>query len=681
MPRLAAEERLEIPSWTGGLEKNTPPLLNELGTIADGQNFVPLQAARLATRGGSRLLLTLHNDAGSPSEVTGLCGVFPWTSIGGLVVGYDTTQHKSYAWYVTQDMAVAGASEAQSRVDLSLEPTGTVVHQSWKDVGGPPIPQASELFEGLYLADATLSQATRRYFLSLNQTVPVVQVGSVNPNIKVPRFVFAGTGSGATAHSSLAGAPPSSVSSVSVDTGGTGYTSVPTVVLTGGGGTGATAHAVLTLGVVTSIVVDTAGSGYLTAPTVTIMAGQAQEITPYCLETYNNVLFIAGYGDESSGNADRPEYLRHSFLGVAPSNSIALGDISDGFDANAFALLGAKGQRITAMKQGRGYLLVAKANELYRVSGSGRAYPGFQYVVEMVMNTSGMGCSNPYALTFAEGYWYGMGAAGPFRTDGFSVQPMGGPRKADVLALDNLANSFTFYHPDRRLIVFGVHPKGTSPAQYPWMLWTWDIQRERWQPDWVFALPTAFAHGANVATTSVPGPTAPPSLPVTTAQFVDGYTATWTSGDAGAQTEVWELDTTGTWILAATVAPGVTTDTTTGRIDHSNYQWKVRHVKNGLYSTYTSPVAVKTLIAPPSLAVDTIGSDFFVFVTSLAHGTVVSVTTNIPGGGTDTRSNQTYGTIFGYPSVGPGSGEVWSAFASDPAWSPATSTTTTLGPI
>ncbi len=679
MPRLASEERLEIPSWTGGLEKNTPPVLNELGTIADGQNFVPLQAARLATRGGSRLLLTLHNDAGP--EVTGLAGVFPWTSIGGLVIGYDTTQHKSYAWYVTQDMVLAGSNEANSRVDLSLEPSGTIVHQSWKDVGGAPIPQASELFEGLYLADATLSQSTRRYFLSLNQTVPVVQVGSANPNIKVPRFCFAGTGSGATAHSSLAGAPPSSVSSVTVDTGGTGYTSVPTVVLTGGGGAGATAHAVLTLGVVTSIVVDTAGSGYLTAPTVTILAGQAQEITPYCLETYNNVLFIAGYGDESAGNADRPEYLRHSFLGAAPSNSLALGDISDGFDKNAFALLGAKGQRITAMKQGRGYLLCAKANELYRVSGSGRAYPGFQYVVEMVMNTSGMGCSNPYALTFAEGYWYGMGAAGPFRTDGFKVEPMGGPRKADVLALDNLANSFTFYHPDRRLICFGVHPQGTSPSQYPWILWTWDIQRERWQPDWVFALPTAFAHGANVPTTSVPGPTAPPSLPVTLAQFVDGYTASWTTGDAAAQTELWELDTTGTWILALTLSPGITQATTTGRIDHSNYQWKVRHVKNGLYSTYTSPVAVKTLILPPLLSVQNIDINFFVQIVNVSRGVPVNYSLTQVGGPTYTGGPITFGASFLAPSNGPGSGETWTGFVTDPAWSPTTSTTTTLGPI
>ena len=61
-----------------------------------------------------------------------------------------------------------------------------------------------------------------------------------------------------------------SVSSITVDAGGSGYTVVPSVTITGGGGTGATATAVLTAQVVTSITVDTNGSGYTSVPTVTI---------------------------------------------------------------------------------------------------------------------------------------------------------------------------------------------------------------------------------------------------------------------------------------------------------------------------------------------------------------------------------------------------------------------------
>jgi len=546
--KLKGDETIEIPSWIGGLEKNTPIALNDPGTIADGQNLVPTQAARLVTRGGSRLVNTLHNDAGSPAIVTGLCGIWPWTSIGGLVIGYDTAQHKCYAWYMTQDMGFKGTSEAVSQVDLSLLPSGHQTSFAWTDAGGPPIPQVTELFEGVYLADATTAINSRRWFMSLNQTVPVVQIGGGSPNAKVPRFAFAG--------------------------------------------------------------------------------GTARELQPYCLETYNNVLFIAGYGDETG--PDSPEYLRHSFLGRAPSSSVALGDGFDGFDKDAWVIVGAKGQRITAMKQGRGYLLVAKANELYRVSGAGRAYPGWQYAIEKVDNTSGMGVANPAALCYAEGYWYGIGAAGPFRSDGFDVKTMVGPRKADFNAIDNLLGAFCFYHPDRRLVLFGMHPQGTTPETYPWILWAWDTERERWQPDLVPATPFAIAAGSAIPTTTVSGPSAPPSTLSVNTIGPGSFNEVWVSGDLTASTEVWYLDLTGTWQLWATAPAGIQSGTISGLTDHQQYSWRVRHVKNGLYTTfvYWNPSSpVQTMLGGVSIGLGNSGGGLRqVFITVNTNTTIRNVT-------------------------------------------------------
>ncbi|MBT7188538.1 hypothetical protein HN911_14585 [Candidatus Bathyarchaeota archaeon] len=59
---------------------------------------------------------------------------------------------------------------------------------------------------------------------------------------------------------------------VSVDSGGSGYVSIPAVTFSGGGGTGAAAHAQLGGGAVINIVVDNPGSGYATAPVVAIEA-------------------------------------------------------------------------------------------------------------------------------------------------------------------------------------------------------------------------------------------------------------------------------------------------------------------------------------------------------------------------------------------------------------------------
>jgi hypothetical protein len=67
------------------------------------------------------------------------------------------------------------------------------------------------------------------------------------------------------------------VTAITVTNGGSGYTSAPTVTLTGGGGTGATAHAVLGTGAnadkVAQVIVDNPGSGYTSAPTVAFAGG------------------------------------------------------------------------------------------------------------------------------------------------------------------------------------------------------------------------------------------------------------------------------------------------------------------------------------------------------------------------------------------------------------------------
>jgi len=70
-----------------------------------------------------------------------------------------------------------------------------------------------------------------------------------------------------------AGTPRSSVSTISVTAGGSGYATAPTVTISGGGGSGATATATVSAGVVTSIAVTSSGSGYTSNPTVSFSGG------------------------------------------------------------------------------------------------------------------------------------------------------------------------------------------------------------------------------------------------------------------------------------------------------------------------------------------------------------------------------------------------------------------------
>jgi len=82
-----------------------------------------------------------------------------------------------------------------------------------------------------------------------------------------PSSTYSGAGSGATATATLSG---TTVGSIAVGAGGSGYTTAPGVTITSSTGTGATAVATISGGVVTGITVTNSGTGYATAPTVTI---------------------------------------------------------------------------------------------------------------------------------------------------------------------------------------------------------------------------------------------------------------------------------------------------------------------------------------------------------------------------------------------------------------------------
>lgn len=510
MTRLLARPK-PFPGWSLGLIQDAESGTVPLGTIVEGENFVPTAAGRLQIRGGSRVVLTLLNDAGTPAECSQTPLLTPFTPTGAVAIAWSDATNKHYAYRLTSDCAPFTGTLSTSRTDLTAAPSTT-----WNNGSAAARPVAAELFEKLFLADATVSQPARNEFLSLDST------------------------------------------------------------------------------------------GAVTRPTFSFAGGGAAALTPYCLEEYNGVLFIAGYGDE--GDKDRPEIVRHSFLAKSP-------DAADGFDKDAYLLLGAKGQRVTALRKGRGLLLAAKDNEFYRITGFGRAYPGWQYQVESVQNTQGLGVSNPLALIFAEGYWYGIGAQGPLRTDGYAVESLVGPRQRGWRSITRLDHAWVSYVPDRRVVLFGVVPPiefQVFPHYggiYPWLLWVWDIARNVWQTDWHVAQTPELWMGTAVTTTTAQGPSASPSSPSTTAEATGSYTANWTNGDATAEIEFWQkIDVSGTWTLIETLAAGTTSSVRTAH-SHQELYWKVRHRKSGVTSNYTAETVANTLLRTSTLSVKgTLGS-------------------------------------------------------------------------
>ena len=95
------------------------------------------------------------------------------------------------------------------------------------------------------------------------------------------------------------------VSSIAVTNGGSGYSAIPTVTITGTG-TGATAYASVSNGAITAINIVNAGWGYTTAPTVTI-SGNGSAIATAQVTNYN-FLQTANAGYDTS----YIEYLRYA---------------------------------------------------------------------------------------------------------------------------------------------------------------------------------------------------------------------------------------------------------------------------------------------------------------------------------------------------------------------------------
>jgi hypothetical protein len=83
------------------------------------------------------------------------------------------------------------------------------------------------------------------------------------------------------------------VTSISVTNGGSGYTSAPSVEISGGGGSGALATASLSGGAVSGITVNNAGSGYTSIPDVLVAAPPA---------TYTHITYWSNDGTSTAGS-------------------------------------------------------------------------------------------------------------------------------------------------------------------------------------------------------------------------------------------------------------------------------------------------------------------------------------------------------------------------------------------
>lgn len=318
---------------------------------------------------------------------------------------------------------------------------------------------------------------------------------------------------------------------------------------------------------------------------------------PGVISVFNSHLFVAGYDSEAANLA--PHMVRHSFLGRDPSTAT-------GFDPEAYTILGAQGQPVRALCPGNTILLAAKENELYRITGSGRGVEGWQFPFAQLNNSQGFGVTNPYALAQYNGTWYGCGRAGPFRTDGSSVDSLLGEKRERARSwarVGALETAFVVPHPDRQLILFGFYTTGDpSRPTLPFSLWTWDIERERWQAPQQY--PRTFHFVGAIATATGGGPSQQPSSPVQSFlrgdYAFDSITGTFSSGDLTATTQVWAREADGVSYLVQTLPAGIQRFTIPAPTSRRLFI-RLRHAKGVTTGEFTGEVPCYTRILAPQV--------------------------------------------------------------------------------
>jgi len=244
--------------------------------------------------------------------------------------------------------------------------------------------------------------------------------------------ITGGGGSGGTATAVLSGG---SITSLTLTNGGSGYTSAPTVAITGGGGTGATATAALAAGSIASAALVNAGSGFTSAPAVGVSGGGGASGAVTAALTPTSIASVA-VTNPGSGYTSAPTVAITGGGGTGATATAVLsgGSITAVTITNAgtgytsaptigFTGGGGTGAAATAnMTSGVGGLIITNQGGAYSTAfaitfsgggGSGAAataYVNGGIVIGYHIDNPGSGYTSPPTPSFAAGD--GSGAAG-----------------------------------------------------------------------------------------------------------------------------------------------------------------------------------------------------------------------------------------------------------------------------
>lgn len=479
---------------TKGVIDSANSSLDLVGAVRSIAGFNLVGMGKLITRAGDSVALTFKDDAGSPANVTSVCGVWQFKD-KAIAIAHSTVTNKCYLYVLKSDLtdwhngttgALTGNTSPQPAVVI------------WTSITTSPDVFVAEGLGTLYIAHAAGVDAANLNFATK----------SWNGSFAV------------------------SLSTLTADLDG---------------------------------------------------AGGAEDLYFNGVIAFQNHLWAWGFGSGTTATTgydpSKARFSAINFGSFSAADSITLGNrvkadreriISGGLAGNALIL---QGTYITS-----------------RVTGYGRS----SWYREIVDEANGI--TGPKAGVSDGGYWYYWSSQGPARIGAADpVEPLDEPVRALVASVVNpekivagrdYSNNSIFFLVDTGA---GVRVKAS-----------YHVRRNIWtttSDDIGLAIRAAGEVTPVVGSVSAgsAGPSGTPSSATNTLTGQTTSTAGWTNGDATAQTEI-SIGTvaSGTYSVIATLNAGVSSYAFTGLSSSTDYQWRVRHVKNGQYSSYLSSAFTTT---------------------------------------------------------------------------------------
>ena len=242
--------------------------------VSGGSGYTSAPAVGFTGGGGSGATATATVSGGVVTTITVTSGGTGYTSVPTITLtGGGGTGASATALMPTSSVPVWGG--------LSIAPSGTLTIAFDANVGAG-VPTGT--YDNEIIVSGSIPSLVFDY---LGTTAEDVHVCASAPPITAPNACANSTGNVASIAlrpqatylwsmnngAIITNSSTGTVNSVTVGSGGSGYTTAPTVTISGGGGSGATATATVSLGVVTAITINNPGSGYTSTPTVSFSGG------------------------------------------------------------------------------------------------------------------------------------------------------------------------------------------------------------------------------------------------------------------------------------------------------------------------------------------------------------------------------------------------------------------------